>query len=144
MRKPEEFENFPNAIVDDPRWRGALWRFMSVRKYLTDGDTAWFVIDKGLRSYDYLPIRCDGYDAWELFRGTPEVREKGLLAKNAFDVQIPYNGCVGLITSEGVSLDRWVASVLYVNAEGKVEDLKVYMENNGHTKVQILAELYGE
>lgn len=141
MKKPSEFKNFPDIILNDPRWRNALWRFSAVRKDLTDGDTAWFFIDKGFRGYDFLPVRVDGYDAWELFRGTPEEREKGLEAKNAFDNLIPYNCPVGLITDEDISLDRWVATVLYVTSSNQVEDVEVYMSANGHTKAQILKEL---
>lgn len=144
MKKPSEFNNFPNQITDDPRWRGALWRFRAVRRDLTDGDTCWFVIDKGFRSYDFLPIRVDGYDAWELFRGTPEERARGKVAKEAFDSRISLNHPVGLITDEDVTLDRWVATVLYVTPEGNVENIKVFMEDNGHTKTQILEELSGE
>ncbi len=119
----------------------SLWRFMAVRRDLTDGDTCWFIIDKGFRSYDFLPIRVDGYDAWELFRGTTEERERGKVARDAFDAEMPYNTHVGLITEEDVSLDRWVATVLYVDDDGEVKDIKVFMEENGHTKRQILEEL---
>lgn len=140
MKKPAEFNNFPSAITNDPRWRNSLWRFRAVRKDLTDGDTAWFLLDKGLREYSFLPIRVDGYDAWELFRGTTEERARGLKAKEAFDREIPYNSPVGLITDEDVSLDRWVAIVLYVK-DGTVQDIKIYMEQNGHTKTQILEDL---
>ncbi len=141
MKKPTEFNNFPKAITNDTRWRNALWRFMAVRRDLTDGDTSWFLIDKGTRDYSFLPIRVDGYDAWELFRGTPEEKARGLKAKEAFDSKIPYNAHVGLITEEDVTLDRWVAQVLYVTSDGTVQDIKKFMVDNGHTKAQILQDL---
>jgi hypothetical protein len=143
MKKLSEFNKFPEEITNDPRWRNATWRFMCVMKKVTDGDTALLLADLGFRTYSFLSIRIDGYDAWELFKGSLEERKRGKIAKEALLERIPIDSPVGIITEEDTTFDRWVATVLYVTPEGTVEDIKIYMEKEGHTKRQILEELYG-
>ncbi len=133
--KPDELKNFPEEILDDPRWSGARWRYVGIVKGIVDGDTITVgTIDLGFRHYAYERIRVDGYDAPERFRGGPEEREAGREAWHYLQSLLPLGTRVGLVTArDRKSFDRWVAGVLFMR-DGEVRDAASMMIEAGWDK----------
>ena len=143
--KPKEFRGMPSSILNDERFRGALWRFPAVVVNVVDGDTADYLLDQGLHNYPYRRIRHTNYDAPETLRGSIDERRRGREAKTFLhsdlfrydEAKETYqNRWVGLLTDKPewvASLDRWVGEVLVV-WQGEVWLLSELMIAKGHTK----------
>ncbi len=105
MRKPEQFNDFPPALV-------ALARFGPYRaavSRVTDGDTFYALVDQGMNEYGYHAIRIADINAPELFSGTERIL--GAASRDFLSILIPPGTQVVLDTRKAQTFGRYVARV---------------------------------
>lgn len=125
MRKPVEFADFPDSI--DP----GFGPYRAVVKYIVDGDTCDLLVDTSFNSYRYLTIRIMGIDAPELYRGTPEERERGKAAKEYLEsIAAVGTQCLIRTDKDRTSFGRYSASIL--TADGT--DIASELVANGYAE----------
>ena len=107
MRKPAEFQNFPQSI--DP----GFGPFRAVVKHITDGDTLDLLVDCGFNTYRYLTVRIMGINAPETNRGTEEEKQAGRAAWEYLKQIAPVGTqCVIRTDKDRRSFGRYSASLL--------------------------------
>lgn len=122
-RKPEAFDNFPDAL------RVPFGPYMAVVRHVpgrTDGDTFDVTVDAGLNEYPYRVLRLKDVKCEE--RNTPA----GKAAAAFLQALIP-NGTPVRVTSkpDPETFGRYVATVEFL-FNGVVEDVGGIMVASGH------------
>lgn len=125
-RKPIEFENHPYSF-DEARKAGC---YRAHCRHIVDGDTVDLLIDLGLRSYNYLPIRLMGYNAAELFKPhSPAELESARLAAETLATIILNKPVLVNTYKDGVSFDRFVGEIFV--ADKAMTSVAILMKQAG-------------
>lgn len=119
MRKPSEFESHPTSF-EEARSEG---NYRAVCKHVVDGDTFDVFVDLGLGKYAYETIRLTSssgiLDTPEINKGTPEERERGLVAR-ARVVELIEGKPVAIRTYRDTqTFGRYVAECYYLAGENE-------------------------
>ena len=125
-----DFGRHPVPYPERPEWRGYLHRWR-------DGDSCEFFPDQGFTSTHRVPVRVDGFDAPEVV-GADKAR--GLAAKARAEALIPPGSPIRVWTQYNrngnlrKSLDRYIGTLHYWDADGIERDFTETMIREGHTK----------
>jgi endonuclease YncB( thermonuclease family) len=104
MSRPQEFDNFPQALVC------TYGPYMAVVETIIDGDTFYALVDPGFHQYTFAVIRIRGINAPELFTGTE--RAAGSAAKDGLNLLMKPGTAIKLTTERDVTtFGRFVADV---------------------------------
>lgn len=124
MRRPYEFDNFPDEIAEP------FGPYRAVVGYIVDGDTFDCLVDLGFNQYRYTTIRIANIDAPEKFR--LDTREEGEAALQYLAALIPVGSPVLLYTEKDPdSFGRYIAEITALDEEGEF-DVGAAMVADGH------------
>lgn len=130
-RKPTEFIGFPDELKTPFGPYRAIARF-DIR--YDDGDTLWFLIDKGFNDYTFKAIRLQGIDAPEL-KGIRASLDAAPARDHLFHL-LPYNAqCLLFTQPDPEGRGRYVADVLTLH-HGDLICANVEMVRAGHAVIK--------
>lgn len=128
MRRPAEFEAFPDALCP------GFGPYRAICRHVVDGDTIDALTDLGCNDYRYLTCRLMGIDTPEVWRKVS--RDAGIAAREYLRAMVPVGAQVQLHTEpDPDSFGRYVAAVIYARM-GELRCANVDLVRAGHAVIR--------
>jgi len=109
MRKPEEFENFPDELAR----RAAFGPYRAVVRHIVDGDTLDLLASVGFNAYLYLTVRVRLIDTPELNSRDTAERTRAQAARDFVSTNLTPIGSPVVVTTfkDRQTFGRYVADI---------------------------------
>lgn len=127
MRKPVEFAQHPRTL--------SIMEFRAVVKHVVDGDTLDVLCDLGFNQYTYITLRLRGINTPELVGTRGAERDRALGARGRVAALVLDKPVFIQTYKDQVTFGRYVATVWFWDAEGRLTDLNRLLVAEGWAEV---------